>query len=45
MISQVNGFDWDKGNRAKCEKHRLSTSVIESLVARPIHNASAAFAP
>ena len=36
MTLQVNGFDWDKGNRAKCEKHGLSTSVIESLFTRPL---------
>lgn len=33
---QANRFDWDKGNRAKCEKHGLSVSVIESLFARPL---------
>ncbi len=33
---QANGFDWDKGNRAKCEKHGLSTSVIESLFTRAL---------
>ena len=33
---QANGFDWDKGNCAKCEKHGLSTSVIESLFTRPL---------
>jgi hypothetical protein len=32
----ANGFDWDKGNRAKCEKHGLSTSVIEGLFTRPL---------
>lgn len=36
MTLQVNGFDWDKGNRAKCEKHGLSTGVIESLFTRPL---------
>jgi uncharacterized protein len=36
MDLQANGFEWDKGNRAKCEKHGLSVSVIESLFARPI---------
>ena len=36
MTLQANGFDWDKGNRAKCEKHGLSTSVIESLFTRPL---------
>jgi uncharacterized DUF497 family protein len=36
MRLQANGFDWDKANRAKCEKHGLSTSAIESLFARPL---------
>jgi uncharacterized DUF497 family protein len=36
MASYANGFDWDKGNRAKCEKHGLSVSAIESLFTRPI---------
>ena len=35
MTVQANGFDWDKGNRAKCEKHGLST-VIENLFIRPL---------
>jgi len=33
---QANGFDWDKGNRAKCEKHGLSSSAIEGLFASPL---------
>lgn len=36
MTLQANGFDWDKDNRAKCEKHGLSTSVIENLFTRPL---------
>lgn len=36
MALHANGFDWDKGNRAKCEQHGLSVSAIESLFARPI---------
>lgn len=36
MTLQANGFDWDRGNRAKCEKHGLSVAVIESLFARPL---------
>ena len=36
MTVQANGFDWDKGNRGKCEKHGLSTSVIENLFTRPL---------
>ena len=27
---------WDKGNRAKCEKHGLSVAAIEDLFARPL---------
>jgi uncharacterized protein len=36
MALQADGFDWDKGNRAKCEKHGLSVAVIESLFDRPL---------
>ena len=34
MILQFDGFDWDRGNRAKCQKHGLSIALIESLFAR-----------
>jgi uncharacterized DUF497 family protein len=36
MILQANGFDWDQGNRAKCEKHGLSVAVVEGLFTRPL---------
>ncbi len=36
MTLQANGFDWDRANRAKCEKHGLSVADIESLFARPL---------
>ena len=36
MILQASGFDWDRGNRAKCEKHGLSVAVIEDMFSRPI---------
>ena len=36
MALQANGFDWDKGNRAKCEKHGLSAATIEGLFGRPL---------
>ena len=36
MILQANGFDWDRGNRGKCERHGLSIPAIESLFARPL---------
>jgi uncharacterized protein len=35
-ILQANGFDWDRGNRAKCEKHGLSIATIEGLFTRPL---------
>lgn len=31
MIFQTSGFDWDEGNRAKCEKHGLSIAEIEEV--------------
>jgi uncharacterized DUF497 family protein len=36
MILQFDGFDWDRGNRAKCQKHGLSIALIENLYARPL---------
>ena len=37
MVSlQAHGFDWDRGNRAKCEKHGLSIAMIEGLFTRPL---------
>lgn len=33
MDLQVSGFDWDGGNRAKCQKHGLSIEQIESFFA------------
>jgi uncharacterized protein len=34
MILQVSGFDWDDGNRAKCQEHGVSIAEIEALFAR-----------
>jgi uncharacterized DUF497 family protein len=36
MVLQFDGFDWDRGNKAKCQKHALSTALIEILFARPL---------
>jgi len=36
MNPQADGFDWDRGNRSKCEKHGLTIAVIEDLFTRPI---------
>ena len=33
MDLQVSGFDWDRGNRAKCQKHGVSITQIEALFA------------
>ena len=33
MDLRVSGFDWDKGNLAKCEKHGVSIIEIENLFA------------
>lgn len=32
MGGTVQGFDWDEGNREKCEKHGVSRGEIESLL-------------
>jgi len=31
MSVQFDGFDWDEGNRLKCQKHGVSIVEIESL--------------
>ena len=31
MADRVAGFDWDRGNRAKCQKHGVSIAEIETL--------------
>jgi len=30
------GFDWDDGNRTKCEKHGVAAATIEGLFERPV---------
>ncbi len=35
-MSAVAGFDWDAGNREKCEKHGVSVAEIESLFSRAV---------
>jgi uncharacterized DUF497 family protein len=32
----AGGFDRDRGNRAKCQKHGLSIKAIENLFTRPV---------
>jgi uncharacterized DUF497 family protein len=31
MNLRVTGFDWDSGNRAKCQEHGVSLAEIEAL--------------
>lgn len=31
----IAGFDWDEGNRGKCQKHGLSPEAIESVFRGP----------
>lgn len=33
---EFDGFDWDVGNRVKCQKHGVSIEEIESLFATPL---------
>jgi uncharacterized DUF497 family protein len=35
-IMEFGGFDWDRGNRKKCQKHGLSLTEIESVFNRPV---------
>ena len=34
MATTASGFDWDKGNRDKCQKHGVSIVDIEGMFAR-----------
>ena len=36
MTSVVDGFDWDAGNRAKCQEHGVSAAAIEGMFSGPI---------
>jgi uncharacterized protein len=33
---EVAGFEWDRGNRSKCQKHGVSPAIIESMFQRAI---------
>jgi uncharacterized protein len=33
---RVAEFEWDEGNRSKCQKHGVSTAAVESPFHRPI---------
>jgi hypothetical protein len=32
----AGGFDWDQGNRDKCQKHGVKIAQIEALFQRPV---------
>lgn len=36
MAKIISGFDWDEGNREKCQKHGLSVAEIEDVFGRPL---------
>jgi uncharacterized DUF497 family protein len=36
MALQFSGFDWDSGNRSKCQRHGVTLEEIEDLFRRPI---------
>jgi uncharacterized DUF497 family protein len=36
MPAGVAGFDWDAGNRAKCQAHGVSVAEVEGLFSRPL---------
>jgi uncharacterized protein len=31
---KISGFEWDDGNRMKCQKHGVSVAEVEALFAR-----------
>jgi uncharacterized protein len=33
---QAAGFEWDEGNRSKCQKHGVSVAAVEELFRGPI---------
>jgi uncharacterized DUF497 family protein len=37
MIPPVDGFDWDIGNRSKCQAHGVSIADIEALLSSNPH--------
>ena len=33
---EFSGFEWDQGNRSKCQKHGVSPQAIEGLFSGPV---------
>ena len=36
MTATLSEFDWDDGNRAKCQEHDVSPAEVEALFDRPV---------
>jgi uncharacterized DUF497 family protein len=36
MSDALAGFDWDEGNRKKCQKHGVTLDEIEAALGRPM---------
>lgn len=36
MDAGFAGFDWDAGNRAKCQEHGVSVAELEGLFGKPL---------
>ena len=36
-MKNITGFDWDDGNKTKCEKHGVSLSELESAFYKTLH--------
>ena len=35
-MNVVSGFDWDHGNRRKCQKHGVTIAAIEAMFLKPL---------
>jgi uncharacterized DUF497 family protein len=33
---EFDGFNWERGNREKCQKHGLSIAEIEDVFSQPV---------
>ncbi len=36
VLSDIGGFDWDRGNRTKCQKHGVSLASVEHVFHGPV---------
>jgi uncharacterized DUF497 family protein len=36
-MKNITGFDWDDGNKTKCQKHGVSLSELESAFHKKLH--------